>query len=343
VKIFPDKLAASTQQALMPLYIVSGEETLLVNEAADIIRLAAKQQGFLERETFDADLPGFDWEDVLQTLNSLSLFAEKKLVEIRASKKNLNTEIFIRYWERHNPDTVVLVMTEKLDKTAQGSKWFGTLEKIGGFIQVWPLEADAFHRWLTQRARQQGLQIDTQALVLLQERTEGNLLAAVQELEKLHLQFGNTPINSSTLENAVADNARYDVFSLTESVLSGNSAESLKILQSLLEEGGAEFLILRTLVRELRILGAVKEAMEAGQSASGALQKQGVWDKRQPAYQSALKRLSTQETGRILQQASQLDMAIMGLVQQNVADGLQDLCLALCGTVLFPTRLKRNA
>lgn len=343
MKIFPDKLATSIAQTLMPLYILSGEEPLLINETADIIRLAAKQQGFLERETFDADLSGFNWEDVLQTLNSLSLFAEKKLIEIRCSKKNLNAEIFIRYWERHNPDMLVLIITEKLDKTAQGSKWFGALEKIGGFIQVWPLDAHASQRWLTQRARQKGLQIETQALALLQERTEGNLLAAVQELEKLHLQFGNTPISTSTLENVVADNARYDVFGLTESVLSGNSAESLKILQSLLEEGGAEFLILRTLTRELRILGAVKEAIEAGQSASGALQKHGVWDKRQPVYQSALKRLSAQEIGRILQQASQLDMAIMGLVKKNVVDGLQNLCLAICGTVLFPAKLKHNA
>jgi DNA polymerase-3 subunit delta len=342
VKIFPDKLATNVGQSLMPLYILSGDETLLVNEAADIIRLAAKKQGFLERETFDADLPGFDWEVVLQTLNSLSLFAEKKLVEIRCSKKNLNAETFIRYWERHNPDMLVLVITEKLDKAAQSSKWFGSLEKIGAFVQVWPLEADAFQRWLTQRARQQGLLIEAQAIALLQERTEGNLLAAVQELEKLHLQFGDKPINASTLENAVANNARYDVFSLTESVLTGNSAESLKILQSLLEEGGAEFLILRTLTRELRILASVKEAMDAGQPASSALQKHGVWDKRQPAYQSSLKRLSTQQIGAILQQASQLDMAIMGLVKKNVADGLQDICLAICGTVLFPSKLKRN-
>lgn len=342
MKIFPDKLATSVSQTLMPLYILSGDETLLINEAADTIRLAAKQQGFLERETFDADIAGFDWEQVLQTLNSMSLFAERKLVEIRCSKKNLNTETFIRYWERHNPDMLVLVITEKLDKAAQSSKWFGSLEKIGAFVQVWPLEASAFQRWLTQRARQQGLQIDTQGIAVLQERTEGNLLAAVQELEKLYLQFGNTPINASTLESAVADNARYDVFSLTASVLSGNSVESLKILHSLLEEGGAEFLILRTLIRELRILGSAKEAMENGQSVNVVLQKNGVWDKRQSAYQSPLKRLSAQQLGQALQQAGQLDLAIMGLVKQNVKDGLQDLCLAMCGTVLFPAGLKRN-
>src|SRR5690606_11368245 len=210
-------------------------------------------------------------------------------------------------------------------------------------IQVWPLEADALRRWLTQRARQQGLHIDTDAIALLQERIEGNLLAAAQELEKLHLQFGNTPINASTLEEAVADNARYDVFSLTESVLVGKGSDSLKILQSLLQEGGAEFLILRSLVRELRILASVKEAMEAGQSAGAALQRHGVWDKKQPLYQSALKRLNTRQIGRILQQASQLDMAIMGLVTQNVKEGLQDLCLAICGIALFPDKLKHNA
>jgi DNA polymerase-3 subunit delta len=200
----------------------------------------------------------------------------------------------------------------------------------------------ALQRWLTQRARQQGLQIDTSAIALLQERTEGHLLAAAQELEKLYLQFGNTPIHADTLADAVADHARYDVFSLTDSVLSGNPVDSLKILHRLLAESGAEFVVLRALLRELRILGAVKEAVETGQQAGAALQRHGIWDKKQPLYHSALKRLSNRQIALALQQAGQLDLAIMGLVKQNVADGLQSLCLAICGTPSGAARFTRN-
>lgn len=334
MKIFPDKLSASVSQSLLPLYILSGDETLLINEAADTLRAAAKRNGYLERETFNTDLPGFEWETVLQSLNSMSLFAEKKLIEIRCSKKHLSDSAFVRYWERHNPDMLVVIITEKLDKTAQGSKWFTALEKIGAFIQVWPLDATAFQRWLSQRAKQQGLQMDQQAIGLLAERTEGNLLAAVQELEKLYLQFGSASISTEALAEAVADHARYDVYSLTDSLLAGKAQDSLKILRSLQAEGGAEFLILRTLVRELRLLGNVKESTQNGQAATAALQRQGVWDKRQPAYLAALKRLDQKQINAALQHSSEIDLAVMGLLKKNVGDELEKLCLAFCGLPL---------
>jgi len=303
----------------------------LANEAADSLRQAAKKQGFNEREVFHADTSSFKWEDVLQSLNSLSLFAEKKLVEIRCAKKHLNDKQFLEYWQNSNPDCVTLIITEKLDKTTLNTKWFSALEKNACIVQIWPLDAQQLTRWLQQRAKQQKLNIEPQAIQILQERVEGNLLAAAQELEKLALLYNNQTITAEMLHNAVADNARYDVFGLIDHCLQGNSSRALTILQFLLEEGSSEFLILRSLTREIRTLCICKEAIEGGQSANAALQKNGVWPQRQSFYLDALKRLSFIKCNKLLIDAQQLDLAVMGLVQKNVSNSLQNLCLGLAG------------
>lgn len=342
MKIYPDKLAAHLAQHQDLLYLVSGEEILLANEAGDAIRQAAQKRGYLEREAHDAELPGFAWEDVLQSINSLSLFASKKLVEIRCPRKHLSNELFLDYWSNPNPDTVILLFTDKLDKAAQNSKWFRTLDDAGVFLQVWPLETDAFRRWLAQRAQQHKLILDSQALTILQERTEGNLLAAVQELEKLHLQFGESAISAETLESAVADNSRHTVFSLSEHIWAGHTAEALKIFHALMEEGGIEFPLLRNWIRELHLLAEARDAVDKGQSASASLQRQGVWDKRQAPYLSALKRLDRQKIESALQMTQRIDLLCMGLQKGNVRDELETLCLWLSGKTAVHAAIKRS-
>lgn len=332
MKIYPDKLAQSLTPSLSPFYIISGDETLLINEAADAIRNAAKQQNILEREVFHADSSHFDWEAVLQSLNSMSLFSEKKLLEIRCTKKSLNDERFLRYWDKPNPDVVVLVLIEKLDKTTLKTKWFSALENASQFMQIWPLEDAQLGHWLSQRAKHQGLNIDHHGIRILQERTEGNLLAAAQELEKLHLLFGNEIITPEKLIDAISNNARYDVFKLTDAALTGNSLNTMKILRGLLEEGTAETVIVWALTRELRILATASEAMNQGQQLNGVLLRQGVWDKRQPMFQQALKRLNTKNIYQLLQTAHQIDLSIKGLGAKNSKNALENLCLSLAGT-----------
>jgi len=334
MKVYPEKLATTFTPALSPLYIISSDETLLINEAADSIRAAARQQGFMEREVFHTDSNNFDWESVLQSLNSMSLFSEKKLLEIRCSKKTLNDEKFLRYWQRPNPDVTVLVLVEKLDKTTQNTKWFGTLEKAGVFVQIWPLDDEQLNRWLTQRAKQQELKVDHQGIRILQERTEGNLLAAAQELEKLHLLFGDETITAEKLADAVSDNARYDVFKLVDAALAGESTQVLRILNGLHEEGTALTFILWAVTRELRTLATISEAWEKNSRNDQVFIRNGVWEKRQPLFQAALKRLQTSRILQLLQQASQIDLASKGMNSQNPRDGLEKLCLSLAGTTL---------
>jgi DNA polymerase-3 subunit delta len=330
MKLYPDKLAAQTKQNLLPLYIISGEETLLINESADLVRQAARQQDFQEREVFHADTSHFQWEEVLQSLNSLSLFSEKKLVEIRCAKKHLNHKGFLEYWQQPNPDCVVLIITEKLDRSTLNTKWFTALDRAGALVQIWPLDADRFPRWLQQRAQQQGLVIEPDALRILQERTEGNLLAAAQELEKLFLLYGKQAITADSLHQTVADSARYNIFDLIDQCLQGNSIRSLNILQHLLEEGQNEFPIVRSLTREIRLLGILQEAAANGQKPAALFKRHNIWEKRQTLYQRALKRLSLEKIKQLAHQAQQLDLVIMGLARQNIDNSLQALCLGLC-------------
>jgi len=330
VKVYPDKLPAELSKGLQPLYIISGDETLLANECADAVRASCKQQGFSERELFHVDSASYDWEPVLQSLNSMSLFSEQKLVEIRCGKYKPNNKSFLEYFQQSNPDTVVLVICDKLDASTQKTKWFKQLESHSILVSVWPIEGNNLTRWLQQRAKQKGVRLSPDAIHLLQDRIEGNLLAADQELAKLALLFNDQEINEEMLLEAVADSSRYNIFALSDKVLNGDSQGSLKILRGLLEEGTAETVILWTLSKELRTLLGASEAISQGQQANWALKQQGVWDKRQPLYQQALKRLSPPKLKKLLQKASQTDLSIKGMGQLKPQDELANICLGLC-------------
>lgn len=330
MKLYPNQLAAELNKGLNSLYILSGEETLLVNECADGIRSACRQHGFSERELFHVDSNHFDWESVLQSLNSMSLFSEKKLVEIRCGNHKPNNKLFLKYFETPNPDTVILIITNKLDSGTTKSKWFKQLESHGTWISVWPIEGNHLLRWLQQRCKQEKVNINPGALQLLQERIEGNLLAAAQEISKLALLFGQQPIDENMLIEAVADSSRYNVFTLSDKVLSGDSKASLKILQGLEEEGTAETVVLWALSKDLRTLVAVKGALEKGEQINWALKQQGVWEKRQPLFQKALQRLSLQQLQQLLQNAGKIDLAIKGMENKKPWDELGTICLTLC-------------
>jgi len=332
MKIYPDKLAESLNRSLATLYLISGDELLLINEAADSIRDAAKKQGFLEREIFYTDNTGFNWENVLQSLNSLSLFSEKKIVEVHCTKQKPNHEGLLEYLARPNPDTVLLLFADKLDKTTQNTKWFKAIEAAGVFVQIWPLEAAQFNRWLAQRAKHKGLNIDSEAVQLLHERTEGNLLAADQELEKLALLFNKELVSAEKLARSVSDNARYDVFKLVDAALTGDGTHAIKILNGLCEEGTALTVVLWALTRELRTLASISTALETGPRNDQLFIRHGVWEKRQPLFQQALKRMKAPYILQLLQQAHQIDLSIKGMGNKNPRDSLESLCLSLAGT-----------
>lgn len=310
MKIRQDQLQSTLSKGLATCYLVAGDEPLLVMEACDEIRAAARAQGIEDRELFHAEA-GFDWRQLQEEANAMSLFASRRILEVRipngkpSDKGNALKEIL----DHPNPDNLLLIVCPRLDATAQRSAWFKAVEKAGVFLPVWPVERSQYPGWLKRRVQMAGLQIEPAALAALAHQTEGNLLAAVQEIEKLRLT-GTQTISEEQITEAIGDSSRYDAFGLADSCLLGNLAEASRILSHLRSEGVEPLLILGALTRKIRQLIAMQSL--TGQQLSEAFKKQNIWPKQQPPYKKALQRLSAAQLHRALQKAGLADAAVKG-------------------------------
>lgn len=331
MRIYPEKLAADLERGLRPVYLISGDEPLLLQECADQVRAAARAGGCSERQVLDAGERSFSWLELAQGAGSLSLFAERRLLELRIPSGKPGSEgskALLDYLDNAGDD-VLLITAGRIDKASTNSKWYRAIDSAGATVSVWPVTAEQLPRWLQQRARTQGLRIDPEALELLAARVEGNLLAAVQELEKLRLLHGEAPIGIDALEAAVGDSARYDPFGCIDSALAGKGADSLRMLRGLAAEGTQPAVMLWTLSRELRLLLQLCQACEAGAAPSQAVAAAKVWPKRQPLLQAALDRHDSARCGELLLAAAHIDGCIKGYADGDPWRNLELLLLAL--------------
>lgn len=334
MKVKAEQLSAHLRKSLAPVYIVSGDEPLLAQECCDAIRTAARANGFGEREVFHAE-GSFDWNLLLTEANSLSLFAEKKILELRipnGKPGDKGSKALLEYADAPGEDNLLLVVTPKLDGATQRSKWVKALENIGVFIQVWPVPPAQLPRWIGQRLQQAGIQASRQAVEVLADRVEGNLLAAVQEIEKLKLLAPEGEVDAATMSTVVADSARYNVFTLVDRVLEGDAQSAARTLRGLREEGTEPPVVLWALTREIRTLIKANDAHLRGERLEGALKGAGVWDKRQPLYKQALRRLKPAQLQAMLRLARNTDQAIKGLSRDNPWQNLTELTLNLSGS-----------
>tara|TARA_R110002073_G_scaffold169890_7_gene326818 strand:+ start:2681 stop:3694 length:1014 start_codon:yes stop_codon:yes gene_type:complete len=332
MRLYPEKLASHLQQNLLPVYLVSGDETLLVQECCDLIRQRAREQGCNEREIIDADVAGFNWQDILHSAASMSLFADRKLVELRLASGKPGapgSSALCEYLDISSGDDVLLIVSGKIDKQSTNSKWYKALDKAGATIQIWPVDAKNLPRWLQQRVRGAGMSIDDDALQLLCDRVEGNLLAAVQEVDKLKLLATDSRITTKTVIDAVSDNARYNVFEMTDSALKGDASTSLRMLHGLRAEGSEPPAVLWALAREIRTLYEAKQQCDSGRSAQQALSTLRVWQNRMPIMQAALARHDAASLSLLLEQASQVDGSIKGFAGGKPWDNLERLVTSL--------------
>ena len=223
-----DQLAKHSKP-LTAIYVISGDETLLCQEAEDQIRSAAKQQGITERQVFQVGT-SFDWSDFFNSSDNMSLFAERKLIELRFPKKpnKAATTAFKQIVEQTSSDNVLLITMDKIDASTKKTKWFKALEAASICVQVWPLDLKQYPSWISQRLQAKGLQIDPQALQILSSHVEGNLLAAQQAIEKLHLLHTQGQIQADDVQAVIGEDARYDVFTLVDTCLSGDKAQTCK-------------------------------------------------------------------------------------------------------------------
>lgn len=247
-------LGASLKQGLAPVYLVSGDDALLLQEACDAVVEAARGAGFGERSVLHAER-GFEWNDLLQDAASMSLFAERRIIDLRVAAGGFDraaSEALRRYAQAPPDDTLLLIRAPRLDGKQQKSAWFRALEQAGVVVQVWPLTPHELPRWLAGRLRSAGLTLEDDALERLAERVEGNLLAAVQEIEKLKLAGLETPVSAPALMEVLEDAARFESFDLVDGTLAGDGRRVARVLATLREEGVAVQAVLGALTWQLR-------------------------------------------------------------------------------------------
>ncbi len=310
MKLKTEQLGAHLQKGLSPFYIVSGDEPLLVEETCHQIRLAAKKYGIEERELLHAEA-GFDWTQLLDETNAMSLFASRRLLEVRIpnGKPSDKGKALLEVVSNPNPDNVVLIVTPRLDAATQKTKWFKAIESAGAFIAIWPIDRNQLPGWLQRRIQAAGMSASQDAVALFAQRIEGNLLAGIQEIEKMRM-MGTQQISAELVEEVTADSARYDAFSLADSCLLGNIGDASRILSHLKAEGHEAIMILGALLRKIRQLISLQAY--GPQRLTEGFKSQNIWPKQQPPFKSALSRLSQAELFECLQTAEQIDRAIKG-------------------------------
>lgn len=308
-----DQLAGSLKRGLSPIYLVGGEEPLILLECCDQIRAAAKAQGFVERELLQVE-QGFDWSALRQAATP-SLFATRKIIDLRlrTGKPGREGAKALGEWaDAPDPDMLLLVSCEKWDRSSRTSKWAGRLAKAGQQIDIWPIKPQELPRWLEQRMQQHGMQPEPEVLRLLADRLEGNLLAARQEIDRLALIKGAGTITVSDVMEVVADSSRFDAFILAEHMLTGNLREGLRVVAGLKRMDTPLPLVLGALVRELKVVETYRLAMRGGEQETMVFRRLNVWQNRQHNVRMAARRLGTLKLFNAFKMLSLIDRQSKG-------------------------------
>ena len=314
MKIRANQLSSHLQNSLAPCYLVTGDEHLLVDEALDAIRAAARERGFGNRELHVATA-GFDWNQLTASTGTMSLFAEQRIVELRlptGKPGQAGGKAITELAEIAGPDLLFIVTGPKLDGNTARSKWVKALDRKGVSLPIWPIGVRELPGWIANRMRQAGLQPDREAVALIADRVEGNLLAAGQEIEKLRLLLGEGKVGVEDVTAAVARSSRYDVYKLADAALAGDARRAVKILGGLRAEGVEPVIVMWALTRELRTLTALDDAVRQGSDLGAAMQSARVWNSRQGLVRSCVSRHPQGAFRRLLKASGRADATAKG-------------------------------
>ena len=338
------QLTAHLQKGLRNLYVVHGDEALLVQEALDAIRSTARAQGHTERTVHTVQGAHFDWSGVLASGASLSLFADKQIVEIRIPSGKPGKEGSVALQElaataADNDSTLTLISLPRLDKATKTSAWFAALESHGVSLPVETIERRALPQWIAARLQAQNQRVQPgemgqNTLQFFADRVEGNLLAAHQEIQKLALLYGPGELSFEQIESAVLNVARYDVFKLSEAVLGGQMQRVQRMLDGLQAEGEAAVLVHWNLAEDIRAMRRVQEATTNGKPLPMALKENRIWGTKEMLLTRVLPRISASQTQHLLEAAHQVDGVVKGLKHPDWPaepwDALHQLAMRLC-------------
>ncbi|MDZ7734907.1 MAG: DNA polymerase III subunit delta [Gammaproteobacteria bacterium] len=342
MRLKPEQLASHLNKPLAPVYLVSGDEPLQHMEACDAIRAAARSQDYAERRILEVER-GFNWDTLAQEAAAMSLFAEKRLIELRmgSGPGNDGGPVLIDYCGRPPADTVLLISSGRIDKRSQQSKWFKAVDSAGVTITIWPIDMAQLPGWIGQRCRQRGLKIESEAAELIAQKVEGNLLAAAQEIEKLRLLAGEAErVDTETVVAAVADSARYDAFALINSACLGDIDRALRMLRGLRDEGIEAIAIYGALMWQLRRICTLAYARASGEAEAAVFSRYRIFDKQQAPFRQVFRRLPAAELERLLHAAGRIDGQLKGYRAGDPWQSLGWLLSRLAGYDSLPANLQ---
>ena len=331
MKLYPDKLDAHLARQTAPVYLLHGDEPYQMMQLSDKLREHARKQGFDERQVLIANEEA-DWSAFREAADSLSLFSERRIIELRlpTGKPGRTGGDVLKQYCVNPPDDVMLIITSaKLDRGGSSSAWFKAIDKVGVTVALWPIEPAKLHRWLSDQLSAKGLNATKEAVALITDRVEGNMLAAAQEVERLALLYPAGELSAEQVLSAVADSARYSINDLVQAALSGQSARSIRIVRGLREEAVAPVLILWSLSQEIRSGTRAAEAQEQGAPIDSALKGAGVWQSRAAPLKKAMSRHNAASWLSMLATASHLDRVVKGHASGDVWDNIESLCVQL--------------
>lgn len=333
MQLKPQDLAGHLNNSLAPAYLVGGDEPLLVDEACMVIRQAARKAGFQDRQVFNVDR-SFDWVALAEAGQSLSLFAERRIFELRIAnaKPGDAGRKFLQAFLQDPPDDILLlVVCGKVDKATRNTKWIKALDHVGVVSIVYPVAARELPSWITQRLQARGMVAEPGVLPLLTYHFEGNLLALAQEIDKLSLLAPEGHLSVANIEHSLSDNARFSVFALVDACLQGDATAALRILNTLRAEGTDPVLIIWALARESRNMASIVSQLQGGDNEAHVFQKHRVWPGRRVLVKQALRRSSGNHWLLMLRRAARADRMLKGRLSGDVWQELQCLGLAMSG------------
>lgn len=337
MRVHPASLPGQLERGIAPFYFLFGPEILLIEEALDQIRRKAREQGYGDRESHIVER-GFDWDLLFSTSQSLSLFMEKKILELRmpgGRPGDQGARALAEYAGiPPSADTLVLMISGPVDKRTQGSKWFKAVESVAVMVDCPEVGSDRLPEWIAGRIRTQGCRADREAVRRLSHYVEGNLLAAAQQISLLGLLAGDGEITVDLVESVIADSARFNNFNFADACLAGSPGRAVRILGSLRTEQAEPILILWALTREVRILCQLAAIRGRGGNPSAQFRRLGVWRNREPGFRSALKRLSESRCRRILSRLARADLQLKGqtpLERRDIWEEIESIGLEVCG------------
>ena len=331
MRIYHNKLSSILRQPLKPVWLVFGDEPWQKNDSLSQIKLSAEQQGFSELIRFSAD-DKFDWQQVLDEYQMLSLFASRRIIEIELITGKVGdsgSKAIAHLASNMYPDVLLILHGPKLDAATSNRKWFKTLDKLGYYLPLYEIAANALMPWLQNQARKVALKLSPDLSQLLIELCEGNMPALDQELQKLSILFGQQSISLEEAEQFVANQAKFNPFQLIDALLLGDCVKCIRMLSQQKQEGVAAGQLIWFLHKEILQLYAMQEQLSRGAKLQDLYKEYRVWDKRKPIYRDAINKISLANIKLALARLAQLDLISKTTSEFDPYILLADVCISL--------------